>query len=186
MTYDRSILSSAVVLSLFMAASLNAQSWAKMDAGGYGAAGAFLGGIATVNADCDSGDDFICVPWEFVAASVGGMAAGAIVGHQIGRRADDAVERGEPLGPARLAAVAMGPMLTLAAVGSLGAWYLEDEFDVADDSFLSSPKAMGILGAGAGLVLVILRRDELLGHQPSVTPTVLPDGRVGLTATVRF
>jgi hypothetical protein len=185
MTYDRSILSSAVVLSLFMAASLNAQSWAKIDATGYGAAGAFLGGIATVNAECDSGDDFICVPWEFVAATVGGMAAGAIVGHQIGGRADDAVERGEPLAPAHLAAVAAGPMLALAAGGLLGAWSLEDD-GVADDSFLSSPKAMGILGAGAGLVLVILRRDELLGHQPSVTPTVLPDGRVGLTATVRF
>lgn len=185
----RSVTISAIAILALMAArpaGASAQSWAFLDGLGYGAAGAGLRLLAGWEADCA---DYVCM--ETMGRTLGGLAAGGIIGGVMGRRADRLVERGDPVGGSHRAGVAAGAVLAGAAMGGIGSFLLIN--GEGSGTFLGSDEqtfsGLVLAGAAVGVLIAGSRWDDLTGAAGSrvaVRPTVLHRDRPGLVARWRF
>ncbi len=179
----------AIAILALMAArppAASAQSWAVLDGLGYGAAGAGLGLLAGWEADCS---DYVCM--ETMGLTLGGLAAGGLIGAVMGGRADRLVERGGPLGGSHRAGVAAGAVLAGAAMGGVASFLLIN--GEGSGTFLGSDEqtfsGLVLAGAAAGVLIAGSRWDELTGAAGSrmaVRPGVLRGGRPGLVARWRL
>lgn len=172
----RSALGLASVLSIPV--SGEAQSWTLVDGLGYGGAGTGVGAMIAWDMEPEQGRGVI-------AATTG---AGIVVGALVGRAADRALARGEPLGDGHRAAVVAGSVLAGAAVGALASVALiegerEGTFMGSDEAtFTAFTVGGGVLGAA----FAWSRRDALRPRGVTASPTISDDRGVGMRVRVRF
>lgn len=175
------------LLHLVLAAPVEAQAPRFLNILGYGAVGGAAGALATVGAEC-SGSGFICIPAEFVVATIGGSLVGMIAGNALASSANRAVDEDSRPGSGTLAALSLGSALGGAAVGVLfGGLLIDGE---GSGTFLGSDEhtllITGLAGATLGIVQIARRWGALTGHSVEVRPVLDPAGRTGLNLTVRF
>lgn len=172
---------------LGLAAPVEAQAPRFLNILGYGAVGGTAGALATVGAEC-SGSGFICIPAEFVVATIGGSLVGMIAGNALAGSANRSVQEGGRPGPGTLAALSVGSALGGAAAGVLfGGLLVNGE---GSGTFLGSDEQTlliaGLAGATLGIVQISRRWGVLTGRPVEIRPVVEPTGRTGVNLTVRF
>lgn len=170
----------ALVLAslLSIPVSSEAQSWALVDGLGYGAIGAGVGAGMAWHLEPAAG-------WSVITATTG---AGIVAGVLVGRAADRALARGEPLGDGHRVAVVAGSVLAGAALGGLASAALingegEGTFMGSDETTFT---ALTVGGAALGAAFTWWRQDALEPRAVTAAPTVSADGGVGLGVRVRF
>lgn len=177
-----------LVLALWaLPRTVEAQAPRFLNIVGFGAVGGGVGALATSGAEC-SGTGFICIPAEFVMATIGGAVAGMLVGNSVASSANRTVGEGRSPGTASLTALSVGSALGGAALGALAGGMLVN--DDGTGTFLGSDEQTivitGLAGAALGILQLSRRWEALTGHAVEVRPTVAGGGRAGVNLTVRF
>jgi hypothetical protein len=164
-----------------------AQSSRALNTLGYGATGAVAGALATADATCD-GPGFVCIPSVAVAATLGGLVVGAIIGNTLSSRANRTVAAGRPVGGGHLTALSVGTVLGGATVGLVAGSLLINP--TGEGTLLGSDEqTLTLLTlAGATLGVLHLRRNwgRLTGTSIEVQPALFTNGRPGVVARFRF
>ena len=174
--------------------SVRAQSSRVLNALGYGMLMGSLGLAATANATCE-GADFICIPPQTVAATLGGAALGLALGARMSTAANRAVAEGRRVQGAHLAGLSVGTVLGGATLGLVAGALLVNP--TGEGTILGSDEQTLTLLALAGGTLGVLhlRRSwpRLTGATGApdptlfdVNPVALVHGRLGMTARIRF
>ncbi len=179
----------SLVATLLMVATqpVQAQSSRALNALGYGVTGGMAGALVTADAACD-GPGFICIPTVAVAATLGGLVLGAVIGGTISERANRTVAAGRPLGGGHLGALSLGTVLGGATVGLVLGGLLINP--TGEGTLLGTDEqTITILAlAGATLGVLHLRRNwgRLTGTSIEVQPALFTNARPGVVARFRF
>lgn len=162
------------------------QSSRLLNALGYGFTGGSLGLAATANATCTG--EFICIPGEMVAATLGGTVLGLILGANAASTANRAVAEGRPVGAGRLAALSFGTVVGGATLGLLAGAVLTNPS--GEGTILGSDEqTLTILALAGGTIgFLQLRRNwsRLTGTGLEVNPVAVVHGRPGVVLRLRF
>lgn len=156
----------------------HAQSWALVDALGYGAAG--VGAGVLIDSDLSA----------FSPTLLLGGAGGILFGARVGRSADTRLARGDELGNGHKAAVVAGSVLAGTALGALASAALITGGESGQGTFLASDETtftvLTVAGTALGVAGTWWRRDALRPRSMSVTPTVSAESGVGVRVRVQF
>ena len=154
---------------------------------GYAMAGGAIGVAATANVGCN-GPGWCIVPGAMVAATLGGVLAGAITGYTINSSARRKIDSGQPLGGAHLAAISVGTVLGGAALGAIAGGVLINPS--GSGTFLGSDEQtlalLTTVGAGFGVFCLRRHWNELTGRSVDVQPAVTRGGRPGVLVSIHF
>lgn len=180
-------LAALAVMLVFAPADAYPQSSRFLNALGYGIVGGSLGLAATANATCTG--EFICIPGEMVAATLGGTVLGLVLGANVASTANRTVAEGRPVSGGRLAALSFGTVVGGATLGLLVGAVLTNPS--GEGTILGSDEqTLSILAlAGGTLGVLQLRRNwgRLTGAVAvEVNPLATVHGRPGVVVRARF
>ncbi len=183
----RRVAALALTLAVLFPAAASPQSSRFLNALGYGITGGSLGLAATANATCTG--EFICIPGEMVAATLGGTVLGLVLGSRVASGANRAVAEGRPVSGGRLAALGFGTVVGGATLGLLVGAVLTNPS--GEGTILGTDEqTLSILAlAGGTLGVLQLRRNwgRLTGGGVlDVSPLATVHGRPGVVVRARF